>query len=278
MSMTMTNTGHVAIAEAVMAQALWLAWGDLPAFLPAPSGLAATEADGGGALAQGASLGYVMTASNNNGETVASAEFDYTTTGANAAVTVTANPVSGATKYSLYGRTPSATMYLIGTNTTPSIVDTGATLGTTSPPTTNGTSATPWTTTPPAPNADSTQLYEELCRRLCILKKYVKPDANGPYTTASGSWSDSVAEDGVTPVPTRYIYMYVGFNLSDVSSATLYQYGIFLGTTPIAGYEQATYLLPNQISDPGTLLAIENIAPVIRTPTTRQVVEVVLTL
>jgi hypothetical protein len=274
-NMVMANSGHVALAQSVMAQDLWLAWGDLPPFLPAPTGLSATQAAGSGALSAG-SVAYVMTASNGNGETTASAELDVTVAAANSEVTVNATAVAGATLYSLYGRTPSGPYYLIGTNTTPSIVDTGSSLGTQQPPSTNGTSATPWTTPAPAADPSKTQLYEELIRRKALIKRYVKPDANGAYTTTSGKWSDSLMPDGVTPLPSRYIYLYVGFDLSDVPSATLYQYGYFLGTTPVAGQENATVLVPSQIQSPGTLLAIENIEPVIRNATTRQVIETVM--
>lgn len=275
-TMVMTNSGHTALARAVMAQDLWLAWGDLPAFLPAPSGLSASQVAGSGTLAAG-NVAYVMTASNANGETIASAELDVTVAAANSEVTVSSSSVAGATLYSLYGRTPGGPYDLVTTGTTPTLVDTGATLTVQVPPTVNGTSQTPWTTTVPASPTTVAQLYEELCRRKALIKTYVKPDANGAYTTTTGKWSPSLMPDGVTPLPSRYIYTYVGFDLTDVPTATLYQYAFFLGTTPVAGQQNATFLVPAQVADPGTLLCIENIQPVIRNTTTRQVIETVLT-
>lgn len=119
------------------------------ASLPAPSfppGITATGAAAayatGGTLAA-AQYYYKLTATNANGETLATAEIPVVTAGSTGSVVIRWARLLGATGYKVYRSTTSGAEVLIATvsgGSTTSYTDTGATAGSATPPTT-GTAA-----------------------------------------------------------------------------------------------------------------------------------------
>lgn len=267
--MVLTTSGHIAIASAIKSQTLHLAWGDLPDFLSAPTVASAVVLTGQGSLQSGL-YNYVVTAINNVGETTVSPVCEVTISEGASAVSLTWPSVTGAKGYRVYGRTPNSTYYLISEVTTTTFIDLGTSVGTTAAPSANTTSLETWTTTPPTPTTSYTSLCRELGRRKASIVKYVTPDDNGAYLTTQGRWSES-------SVPTKHIYVYVGFDLNDAVDSTIYQFGLFIGTVAITGYENALYLTPDLISSTGSLLALENVSPIYRNSSTREVHELVMT-
>jgi hypothetical protein len=86
---------------------------------------AASTADSGGTLAAG-TYGYLVTALNANGETLASSEALITTTGATSSNTINWAAVTGATGHKVYGRTPNWETYVVALGEVTTWTDTGA--------------------------------------------------------------------------------------------------------------------------------------------------------
>lgn len=265
--MILTETGHTAIASAIKNQSLYLAWGDLGDYLPAPT-VAAVPGTTGGQLPAN-TYAYKVTAVNGGGETVGSATATVTTSTPTSVASLSWAPVAGAIAYRVYGR--SGVLGYLDTVKGTSWTDDGSRSPTSKePPTTNTTSAPAWDDNPPTPLTSQTGLYHEVGRRKASLVKYVVPDPEGPYSTTQGRWSES-------PEPTKYIYIYVGFDLTDASSSIIRQFGLYVGTKPSTGNENAQYLTPGQIADPGSLLSLQNVTPIYRNSSSREVHELVAT-
>jgi hypothetical protein len=270
-AMILTNSGHVAIAEAMFNSQMYLAWGDLPPFLGAPVGLAASLISGG-SLISGVQYSYIITAYNKAGETTGSTSVSVTPSSTNSACMLIWTATSNAIGYNIYGRTTTDNYSLLDTTTGITYTDTGVSSVTSSVkvPTIDTTSLTPWTNTPSTPSILSSGLCREIGRRKVQVLSYVIPSASGAYITPQGQWN-------AVNYPTQYIYAYVGFNLTDASTSTIYQYGLFIGTVPAAGFTNTQYITASQVSDPGSLLALENITPIYRNTSSREIHEVVMT-
>jgi len=271
--LVITNSGHTAIATAVKDKELFIAWGELPPFINPPTELVGVVNTGlGGGLNAGI-YEYVVTAINEFGETLPSNVFRLNTQTNNIAVvlTWTAPNTSQPITYSVYGRLNGDLRYM-GTTSETTFTDMGLVISSGKQvPTENTTSAAPWGNEPKPVNFEHKRLYKEICRRKIQVKKFVVPDANGVYaTSATDKWSESVE-------PTRHVYYYVAFDLSDAATSTVYQYGIYMDTVPIDGYHNANYLLPDQVASEGKLLCIQNSTPKFRNPSSKEIHEGVLT-
>jgi hypothetical protein len=269
--MVLTNSGHVAIAEAMYNSPMYLAWGDLPPFLGPVSGVTVTQTSGG-ALTNGSIYTYKVTAYTVAGETNGSSSTLTTMSSSGYGNTITWASVSGALGYNIYGRTVSDNYLYLGTTINLSFFDDGS--SSVNPlitcPISDTTSISPWTTSVPLPIVTPTGLCRELGRRQVQVVQYVIPNATGEYITPQGQWSQ-------VNYPTQYIYTYVGFALTDAPSSTIYQFGLFLNTVPAPDYTNAQYITSGQISSPGTLLALENISPIYRNSSSREIHELVMT-
>lgn len=267
--MVLTTTGHIALAKSVMDQTLFLAWGELPSFIYAPVSITANEgAASSGSLVAG-DYNYYITSTTPLGESLVSSVTPITVLNSNSSVVLSWGAVTGASGYNIYGRV-AGNIFKIGSTTNTNFVDDGSVTSGSAIPSSNTTSATPWTTSPDLPNINHTQLYGEVGRRKILVKKYVLPDENGPYVTTQGRWSESAT-------PTKHVYLYAGFDLADAQDKIIYQFGLFMDTIPATGYENHNYLLPGQISDIGRILSLENVSPIYRNASTREVHEIVMT-
>ena len=107
--------------------------------LPAPSGLKVVGSSSGGNLASG-TYSWTVTATNANGETVASNEVSAILTGSNSSAVLSWTRVSGATGYTLYRTSPggeSSRVATITAGSTVSYADTGPAGAPAKPPTVN---------------------------------------------------------------------------------------------------------------------------------------------
>jgi hypothetical protein len=270
----LSDTGHIAIARSIIEQELYLAWGKLIPKVAAPTGLAGDGAVSGvGTLPLGTHQ-YAVTAYNDFGETTISNTPTISVVDGESSVVLTWSQSAGCSGYHIYrwdaGDSKFKRIGSVSSPTTLTFTDTGFALTEVFPPAINSTCDDPWTTTPPAANPAHTKLYNEVGRRRAITKKYVTPDVNGDIDTPNGRWSESL-------VPTRHIYLQVGYALTDAADQTLYQMGAFVGTTPASGFENSNYLLPGQIAESGTLFALSNVSPIYRNSSTREIRELVIT-
>lgn len=100
---------------------------------------------------------------------------------------------------------------------------------------------------------------------------FVTPDAAGGISLPSGRFSISVAQ-------TNYLYLRFSLDFEDVSTATIRETGVFLDAVTNPGLPVGQmFFLPAEVTTPGTLYLLEHVAPIIRTPATRETFEFVLT-
>ena len=135
-----------------------------------------------------------------------------------------------------------------------------------------GTGNPDWDTTPAAESIGDTALIAELGRHAISVLGYCSPDENGEIQVPNGRFT-------LSQTPTNYLFMRFAFSFGDSETGTIREVGIFIGTTFVSGLPSGqVYFLPNQIQDPGRLLALEHIPALIRSPNVRQTFEFVLTL
>ena len=80
--------------------------------------------------------------------------------------------------------------------------------------------------------------------------------------------------------PTPFLYLRVNFDFADASNQVVREVGIFLNTTIQEGLPPGQkYFTPDQLADPGRLLAIQRMDPSIaRSPAVRQTFDFVLAI
>lgn len=146
-----------------------------------------------------------------------------------------------------------------------------------------GTGAASWATSTPQEGINANQLTNEVGRRVATSVQYVVPDSEGDvivpvFNDAAGN---SVTKRfKLSADPTPHLYMRFNFDFSDASSSTIHELAIFVGTVVADGLPAGQrYFTPSQLTDPGTMLALEHLTEVIiRSPNSRQSFEFVLTI
>jgi len=144
-----------------------------------------------------------------------------------------------------------------------------------------GTGDPAWDSQPEPESTLATALVNEIGRRTLTLWQFVVPDANGAITvndvddpSINLSFSPSPNNE-----PTNHLYLLFNFDFDDAPAATIREIGIFLGTvTDPALPPGQRYFTPDQIVDPGILLALERIPFFNRQPSIRQTFEQVITI
>ena len=126
-------------------------------------------------------------------------------------------------------------------------------------------------TVPPAESASSTVVTNEIGRRLISYSEFVVPDASGLIEVAD------VGRFSISSTPTNRLWVVTRFDFADAPTATIRQLGLFVGTTTNPALPAGQkYFTPDQIVSPGSLLQIENQAPVPRSPATREQFEILI--
>lgn len=132
-----------------------------------------------------------------------------------------------------------------------------------------GTGDGAWTT-PPAENPDATALQAEIGRRLPTEVAFVLPDGTGDIVLPSGTFKRSAT-------PTKNLYVRTGFDFAEASSSVIREIGLFSGSTTDTGLPPGQqYFTPGQVTSPGRLLHLENLAPIFRSPAIRESFEIVV--
>jgi hypothetical protein len=128
-----------------------------------------------------------------------------------------------------------------------------------------------WTTTVPPENADATALLAEVGRRTVTQCEYVTPDNSGDIEIiGAGKFS-------ISSTPTNMLWAMTRFDFGDASTATIREIGLFVGTVVQSGLPSGQrYFTPSQITSSGTLLQLENLAAIYRSPSERQTFEMLI--
>lgn len=135
-----------------------------------------------------------------------------------------------------------------------------------------GTGEESWGNTPPTDGMlESTELVNEIGRRVCKSVQFCRADDNGEIITPTGRFTASAE-------PTNMLHINVAFDFTDGEGYTIREFGIFTGTVLNDGLPIGQeYLLPTDISDVGQLLALERVAPIFRQAMTREIENFVIT-
>ena len=128
-----------------------------------------------------------------------------------------------------------------------------------------------WGNTPPSPPGNATALLAEIARRKANQVEYCAPAPAGAISVPEGRFD-------ISATPTNNLYFKFHFEFTDAPTSTIREAAIFLDTVLAAGVPSGQfYLLPAEVAQPGTMLVIERRAPIIRSATTRQLFEFVVT-
>lgn len=123
----------------------------------------------------------------------------------------------------------------------------------------------------PVPTVGQTDLVNFLGLLKVTNKTYVTPDVAGLLSTGDGEkWTASGS-------PTPYIYLEAGYDYIDESDKVIREIGVFADVTLDGGLPGGqTYFPPADISDQGTIINVENIAPITRSVSNKGIFSVVL--
>lgn len=107
-------------------------------------------------------------------------------------------------------------------------------------------------TNPPLPDLENRALVNERARKALYRGFYVLPDDHGEIVLSKDYRFTSSAD------PTRYLYLHFVFEHNEGMGFPVNETGVFLGTVPQPGAEGKTFLLPEEIRDPGILFYLSH--------------------
>jgi hypothetical protein len=107
-------------------------------------------------------------------------------------------------------------------------------------------------------------LIDEIGRRVVTTKAFVTPDPDGDITVPNGRFAAS-------ETATAHLYLEFRHDFDDASDQTIRELGVFVDTvTNPALPPGQRYFEGAAVTGAGILLVLENIAPIMRTPATRE--------
>lgn len=133
-----------------------------------------------------------------------------------------------------------------------------------------GTGSVDWDTVTPETPASAQGLLAEIGRRKASQVMFCTPDPLGEIVVEQGRFT-------LVTEPTKYLYLRFAFEFLDAEDATIRELGVFVGTEAKETVPaEQDYLEPDDIEDPGTLLVLEYIEKLVRSPQVRQQFEFVV--
>ena len=123
----------------------------------------------------------------------------------------------------------------------------------------------------PPEDVEATALIDEIARRAVDEVYFVEPDPDGEISLSTGRYRTSTT-------PTPHLFIRTKFDFTDAVGATIREQAVFVGTQTDQNLPAGQrYFTPDQLTDPGVLLLIENTPPIVRQASTRETFEFVLT-
>jgi hypothetical protein len=144
-----------------------------------------------------------------------------------------------------------------------------------------GTGDPAWDEELPPGGVDQSALVNEIGRRLPTLIQFVTPDPDGGISVFDADDSGEETRFSPSPdnAPTNHLYVMTNFDFTDGLGATIRELGVFIGTKTDPELPPGQrYFTPDQIVDPGIMLAFENRPAAVRYQGVRQVYEFVVTV
>lgn len=128
-----------------------------------------------------------------------------------------------------------------------------------------GTGEDSWGAIPPTDGLlGSTELVNEVGRRLCENVEFCAPDDDGEIITPTGRFTHS-------DEPTNNLHFEVLFDFEDAEGLEIREFGLFTDTELQEGLpEGLKYFTPDLVTDKGSLLVVERVAPIYRQAMTRE--------
>ncbi|MDR2164578.1 MAG: hypothetical protein LBO79_02895 [Zoogloeaceae bacterium] len=143
-----------------------------------------------------------------------------------------------------------------------------------------GTGLPEWDSDPDPESTQAVGLVNEIGRRKLTLWQFITPDdENGTITVNDVDDPTITHKFSPSPdnAPTNFLFLLFNFDLADAPAATIREVGIFVNTvTDPELPEGQRYFTPDQIIDPGILLALERIPFFNRQPSVRQTFEQII--
>jgi len=136
---------------------------------------------------------------------------------------------------------------------------------------------TPWTdeNNPPSESINTSSLSEVGGYQKAETVSLCKEDPNGSIEFQGQKYS-LVTDANAYDEGARWIYASTVLKFDVFPVVTFRQFGITVDLIPTSGHENDNVLLPNQVSDPGKLLAYVNHPPIIRTASSKNLLEMVI--
>lgn len=130
-----------------------------------------------------------------------------------------------------------------------------------------------WGDNPPLPSLDVTGLSTTpLAWKRVLDKRYAVPDTNGAFVLPDGSrWT-------IGGTPSEHLYLRANFEPTEVSDIAFREVAFHMSAVTQAGLPSGQVLYTNdQVTDAGTLLAIQRRPLVQRNNITREIFETIVT-
>lgn len=129
--------------------------------------------------------------------------------------------------------------------------------------------------------ANRKSLFNEVGRRACETIGFAEPDDAGDIVVPVALLPDGTVETARyarKSEPTPYLYFNVKYDFADAATETIRELGIFMGGFSLPDLPPGQrYFLPEQIREPGRLLAMQIVRPsILRSPSVRQIISFVL--
>ncbi|QEL57058.1 hypothetical protein [Chromobacterium paludis] len=129
-----------------------------------------------------------------------------------------------------------------------------------------------WDDKPVPEPVDATALLSEVGRRLITEVRFVTEDPAGEVVVPTGRYR-------VSADPTRHLLLRIAFEFGDAAASVIREVAVFAGTRTKPDLPAGQrYFTPDQMVAPGTLVALERITPIHRSPATRETFEHVISL
>lgn len=130
-----------------------------------------------------------------------------------------------------------------------------------------------WSSTWPAESPTATALIDEIGRRKATSINYVVQDDNGEFEIPGAG------KFAITATPTRQLMYTFNFAFEDAAAETIRELGIFINVQTNGALPPGQmFFTPAQVTNPGDLLQLENRAPIVRTASTREIFNLLVTL
>lgn len=133
-----------------------------------------------------------------------------------------------------------------------------------------------WLDAPP-PDIDAADLIAEAGRRIISDWKFVVPDDDGDIVVDTGGGVTGRFRLSEGNAVTQHLYINCQFDFTDGVGLAVREVALFTNTVAEPVTPGQRYFTPDQITEKGILVYLQNIAPIFRSSATQEYFETVIT-